>query len=177
MIRRQIVFHFCLGQDVATLGLVLCPAGIVRPLLSASMLLVHRRSQVVHVGFVRRAWRCQGLGRNRRTAAGPIGTLQSRFPNDWRGRRGLNKKAYTPPRRVDRYVSRSIESAKTNPYPRGLAGPEIVEIWGLHGLSYRKTHWKRWGARPPTFSNWFCGRRGPFRPPKLTISGQANTRG
>ncbi len=28
--------------------------------------------------------------------------------------------------------------------------------------SYRKTHWKRWGAKPPTVSNGFCGRRGPF---------------
>jgi hypothetical protein len=30
----------------------------------------------------------------------------------------------------------------------------------------RKTHWKRWRAKPPTFSSWFCGRRGPFRHPK-----------
>ncbi len=43
----------------------------------------------------------------------------------------------------------TIESSKTYPYPRGLAGPEIVDFWGLNGPSYRKAHWKRWGAKPP----------------------------
>ncbi len=26
---------------------------------------------------------------------------------------------------------------------------------------------KRWGSKPPTFSNRLCGRRGPLRPPKI----------
>jgi hypothetical protein len=39
------------------------------------------------------------------------------------------------------------ESSNTYPYPRGLAGPEIVNFGGLNGLSYRKTHWKRSGGR------------------------------
>ncbi len=30
-----------------------------------------------------------------------------------------------------------IESSKTYPYPRGLAGPEIVEFGGLDGPPYR----------------------------------------
>ncbi len=43
-------------------------------------------------------------------------------------------------------------------------GPEIVYLGGLSGLSYRKAHWKGWGgAKLPTFSSRFCGRRGLFR--------------
>jgi hypothetical protein len=37
--------------------------------------------------------------------------------------------------------------------------------------AYHKTHWKRWGASPPTFSSGFCSSWKPFRPPKSAISG------
>ena len=40
------------------------------------------------------------------------------------------------------------------------AGAEIVDFAGLSGTSYRKTHWKRWGASPPTFSDLFYSKRG-----------------
>ncbi len=43
------------------------------------------------------------------------------------------------------------------------SGPEIVDLINT-ALSYRKTHWKRWGAKPPTFSTGPCGRRGQLRP-------------
>ncbi len=40
-----------------------------------------------------------------------------------------------------------IESSRTYPSPGGLAGPGIVHFWGSkQPPSYRKTHWKRWGA-------------------------------
>ncbi len=46
-----------------------------------------------------------------------------------------------------------------------VSGPEIVKFEGLDGpSSYRKTHWKGWGAKHPTFSNGFRGRGGPLRP-------------
>ncbi len=41
----------------------------------------------------------------------------------------------------------------------------------LLGPFYRKTHWERWGASPPTFSLEFCGRRGRFDPQQFRISG------
>ncbi len=37
--------------------------------------------------------------------------------------------------------------------------------------SYCKANWKRWGAKPPNFSNGFDGGRGPFRLNKSAISG------
>ncbi len=33
------------------------------------------------------------------------------------------------------------------------------------------------GGKPPTFSNGFCARRGPLRPPETAISGPASLRG
>jgi hypothetical protein len=51
------------------------------------------------------------------------------------------------------------------------SGPEVVNVWGLNGPLLPQTHWKRWGAKPPTFSNWFCRRRGALRPQKSTIFG------
>ena len=40
------------------------------------------------------------------------------------------------------------ESSKTYPYPRGLAGPEIVDFGGLNGPSYRKApHLFQWVLR------------------------------
>ncbi len=57
------------------------------------------------------------------------------------------------------------ESSNTYPYPIGLAGPEIDDVWGLSGPSYRKTNWKRRGAKPPTFSSGSCGRRDRLDPP------------
>ncbi len=33
--------------------------------------------------------------------------------------------------------------------------PEIVHVGGLNGPPYRKTHWKRSAAKPPTFSRSF----------------------
>ncbi len=45
-------------------------------------------------------------------------------------------------------------------------GPEIVGFGDLNGTLLPENHWKRWGAKPPTFFDWFHGRRGPFRPPK-----------
>ncbi len=50
-------------------------------------------------------------------------------------------------------------------------GPEIVGLGGLNGPSYRETHWKRWGALPPTFFDGIPSRWGPCRIPKPTISG------
>ncbi len=47
--------------------------------------------------------------------------------------------------------SGGTESSKTYPYPRGLAGQENADFLGLRGPSYRKTHRKRWGAKPPPF--------------------------
>ncbi len=44
------------------------------------------------------------------------------------------------------------------------SGPEIVDFWGLSGPLDRKTHWKRWGVSPPTFSNWFAVRKGRLDP-------------
>ncbi len=35
---------------------------------------------------------------------------------------------------------------------------------------YRKTKGQRWGAKPPTVSSRFCGRRGPPTPLKTSIS-------
>ncbi len=48
----------------------------------------------------------------------------------------------------------------------------LTNCWGLDGPSYRKTQWKGWGASPPTFSSGLFRRKGPFRHPKSTISGQ-----
>ena len=52
------------------------------------------------------------------------------------------------------------------PYPHGLAGPEIVDFWGLNAPSYWKTHWKTWGAKPPPFSKGFPVGGGRLDPPK-----------
>ncbi len=103
---------------------------------------------------------------------GPAGTLASEQ------RTGGAKEQGSRPKRLGRLPSQlspgedhddqltkvsGIESSKTYPYPRGLAGPEIVDFGVYTGPSYRKTHWKGWGASPPTFSSVFCGRRGPFQ--------------
>ena len=49
---------------------------------------------------------------------------------------------WSPPKQT---VKPLYESSRTYPYPRGLAGPDIVDFWGLNC----KSHWKRWGASPP----------------------------
>ena len=53
------------------------------------------------------------------------------------------------------HVEPFYETSRFYPYPRGLAGPETVDFWGLNASSHRKTHWKRWGASPPTFPMGF----------------------
>ncbi len=53
---------------------------------------------------------------------------------------------------IDRY-SRLLNRA---------AGPEIIHLGGLSGTLYRKTHWKGWGPKTPTFSSGLSGRRWPF---------------
>ncbi len=37
-----------------------------------------------------------------------------------------------------------------------LAEPEIVDVWGLNDPSYRKTDWKRWGAKTPPLPMGFA---------------------
>ncbi len=69
-----------------------------------------------------------------------------------------------------------LERSQTNPYPRGLAGPEIDDV----GESKRPpptakpTGKSEGGAKPLTFSSRFCGRSGPFKPPNSTIFGPAS---
>ncbi len=56
--------------------------------------------------------------------------------------------------------------------PNKTSGPDIVDLGGLlSGPLLPQNHWKRWAAKPPTFSNMFCGKGGLFGPPKWTISG------
>ncbi len=43
--------------------------------------------------------------------------------------------------------------------------------------SCHKSHWKRWGAKPHTFSSGLCGKRGPSRPPKSAIPAPGRSTG
>ncbi len=49
------------------------------------------------------------------------------------------------------------ESSKTYPYPRGLAGPEIVEFRGLNAPSYRKAQLEKVGGEAPHILKWVLG--------------------
>ncbi len=55
--------------------------------------------------------------------------------------------------------------------PLEKVGPEIKLLGSKRPPFCRKAHWKRWRAKPPTFLNGFCGRRGPRIPHNLMISG------
>ncbi len=53
------------------------------------------------------------------------------------------------------------------------SGPEIDYLSGLNGPLLPKIPLEKVGGEAPDLSKGFCGRRGPFRPPKLTISSPA----
>ncbi len=63
------------------------------------------------------------------------------------------------------------ESIKNYPVIMAATRPEIIDFWGRGGPSGPKTHPKRSGAKPPSFSDGFLGRRGRPDHPKSTISG------
>jgi hypothetical protein len=48
---------------------------------------------------------------------------------------------------ADNHAQSIQKSSQTYPYPRGLAGPEIVDFGSPP--PNLKTHWKRWGAKHP----------------------------
>ncbi len=58
------------------------------------------------------------------------------------------------------WVWASPESSETYPYPRGLAGQEIVDFWNLTGPLLPQNPLEKVGGAAPTFSIGFCGRRG-----------------
>ncbi len=46
--------------------------------------------------------------------------------------------------------------------------PEFADFWGLDGPLLPQNPLDQVGVKPPTCSSGFCGRRGPFAPPKIS---------
>ncbi len=91
----------------------------------------------------------------------------------WRGR-ACDSWAEEGARSASGYLTAALplRPLRTNFRLRNRAsGPETVSFWDRNGPSCGKTHWNKWRAEPPTFSNRFCGGRRPIRHQNSTISG------